>query len=133
MSCSKSNMECCATLSAAKSLIVSVLFPFAFDFDFFLPESESESESLVEEEAEEERNELSLMLLLSLLLLEESESELESRRFFDEDRFFLRSLISMSTSESESLPAVRDLERFFYRKKRQMKLSDEQIAEQLPL
>ena len=109
-------MECGATLSAAKSLGVSGFFPFAFDFDFFLPESESESESLVEEEAEDERKELSLILLLSLLLLllEESESELEPRRFLDEDRFFLRSSISMSTSESESLPAVRDLERFFY-------------------
>lgn len=85
------------------------------DLDFFLlPASESESE--VEVEDDEEMNELSLKLLLLVLELElESESELDPRRFFEDERFFFRSPMatraSLSLSESESLPAVRDLDR----------------------
>jgi hypothetical protein len=81
------------------------------DLDFFVLASESEVEEV---EEEEEMNELSLRLLLPELELE-SESEDEPRRFFEDERFFFRSPMdiktSLSLSASESLPAVRDLDR----------------------
>jgi ribosomal protein S1 len=75
----------------------------AADLDFFFPASESESES---ESEEEERDELEL----EVVVLELSESE-ESSRFLE--RVFLSEMVtsaSLSLS-SESLPAVRDLDR----------------------
>jgi hypothetical protein len=77
----------------------------SLDFDFFLSASESESEF---ESEEEDSDELELELLLLLL---ELLSESESRRFLE--RFFLSEMVtsaSLSLS-SESLPAVRDLDR----------------------
>jgi hypothetical protein len=82
------------------------------DLDFFVLASESEVEEV---EEEEEMNELSLRLLLPEVELESESEDDEPRRFLEDERFFLRSPMDMSTSlslsASESLPAVRDLDR----------------------